>query len=108
MWPGHFQHFVFSVSKTKCEPKARSAGDYWSYEGAPNSDLRYKSDSTVECKCLILLEAYRSVSASLAVWRFGRGGCGVAKVNGSRAVDLTGERWAEPWGGTTIIHIINK
>lgn len=74
----------------------------------PQTAISDINQTTVECKCLILLEAYRSVSASLAVWRFGRGGCGVAKVRGSRAVDLTGERWAEPWGGTMIIHMINK
>jgi len=41
------------------------------------------------------METYLSVCASLADRGFGRGGCGVAKINGRRGLDLTGEPWTE-------------
>lgn len=38
-----------------------------------------------------VMETYLSVCASLADRGFGRGGCGVAKLNGRRGRGLTGE-----------------
>lgn len=69
--------------------------EYWKYKQTESHQLQENHRVSLCCSAAVM-ETYLSVCDNLEDWGFGRGGCGVAKVNGRRGLELTGEFWTEP------------